>query len=65
MKLPDKHTRLPQKKTGVLLINLGTPDSTNWWDIRKYLKEFFVRQKSYRSEPDIMEDNFKPFHFNI
>ena len=27
-------------KTGVLLINLGTPDSTNWWDIRKYLKEF-------------------------
>ena len=20
--------------------NLGTPDSTSWWDIRKYLKEF-------------------------
>ena len=40
MKLPDKHTRLPQKKTGVLLINLGTPDSTKWRDIRKYLKEF-------------------------
>ena len=27
-------------KTGILLINLGTPDSTRWWDIRKYLKEF-------------------------
>ena len=21
-------------KTGVLLINLGTPDSTSWWDIK-------------------------------
>ncbi len=40
MKLPDKHPQLPQRKTGVLLINLGTPDSTKWWDIRKYLKEF-------------------------
>ena len=27
-------------KTGVLIINLGTPDSTDWWSIRKYLKEF-------------------------
>ena len=27
-------------KTGVLIINLGTPDSTSWFDIRKYLKEF-------------------------
>ena len=40
MKLPNKHPQLPQRKTGVLLINLGTPDSTKWWDIRKYLKEF-------------------------
>ena len=64
MKLPDKHTRLPQKKTGVL-INLGTPDSTKWWDIRKYLKEFLSDKKSYRSEPDIMADNFKSLHFNI
>ena len=27
-------------KTGVLIINLGTPDLTSWFDIRKYLKEF-------------------------
>ena len=25
-------------KTGVLIVNLGTPDSTSWLDIRKYLK---------------------------
>ncbi len=51
MKLPDKHTRLPQKKTGVLLINLGTPDSTNWWDIRKYLKEFLSDKRVIEVNP--------------
>jgi ferrochelatase len=34
------HPKIKFGKTGVLLVNLGTPDSTNWWDIRKYLKEF-------------------------
>ena len=28
------------KKTGVLLVNLGTPDSTETADVRRYLKEF-------------------------
>ena len=51
MKLPDKHTRLPQKKTGVLLINLGTPDSTKWWDIRKYLKEFLSDKRVIEVNP--------------
>lgn len=27
-------------KTGVLLVNLGTPDGTSYWPMRKYLKEF-------------------------
>ena len=36
----QNHPEVHFGKTGVLLINLGTPDSTNWWDIRKYLKEF-------------------------
>ena len=35
-----KHPKVNFGKTGVLLINLGTPDSTSWWNIRKYLKEF-------------------------
>ncbi len=34
------HLKINFGKTGVLLINLGTPNSTNWWDIRMYLKEF-------------------------
>ncbi len=35
-----KHPKVTFGKTGVLLINLGTPNSYKWWDIRNYLKEF-------------------------
>ena len=51
MKLPNKHPRLPQRKTGVLLINLGTPDSTKWLDIRKYLKEFLSDKRVIEVNP--------------
>ena len=34
------HPKINFGKTGVLLVNLGTPDSTKWLDIRRYLKEF-------------------------
>lgn len=27
-------------KIGVLLLNLGTPDATDYWSVRRYLKEF-------------------------
>lgn len=33
------------KKTGVLLLNLGTPDSPNVKDVRKYLREFLMDEK--------------------
>ncbi|MBV68792.1 MAG: ferrochelatase [Pelagibacterales bacterium] len=36
----NEHPKISFGKTAVLLINLGTPDSYNWWDIRNYLKEF-------------------------
>ncbi len=51
MKLPNRHPRLPQRKTGVLLINLGTPDSTKWWDIRKYLQEFLSDKRVIEVNP--------------
>ena len=40
MKIDNNHPPIKYGKTGVLIINLGTPDSTDWLDIRKYLKEF-------------------------
>ena len=33
------------KKTGVLLVNLGTPDSTATGDVRKYLREFLMDKR--------------------
>ena len=34
------HPDILYGKTGVLIINLGTPEATDWMSIRKYLKEF-------------------------
>lgn len=39
-KLPESHPEVKQRKVGVLLINLGTPDNTDYWSMRRYLKEF-------------------------
>ena len=45
------HPKINYGKTGVLLINLGTPDSTGWWDIRKYLKEFLSDKRVIEVNP--------------
>jgi protoporphyrin/coproporphyrin ferrochelatase len=38
--LPPGHPPIKPRKTGVLLINLGTPEATSYWPMRAYLKEF-------------------------
>ena len=50
-----EHPKINFGKTGVLLINLGTPDSTNWWDIRKYLKEFLSDRRVIEVNPIIWQ----------
>ena len=47
----SKHPEVKYGKTGILLINLGTPDSTGWWDIRKYLKEFLSDRRVIEVNP--------------
>ena len=47
----SSHPDIKFGKTGVLLINLGTPDSTSWWDIRKYLKEFLSDRRVIEVNP--------------
>ncbi|HSP58731.1 MAG TPA: ferrochelatase [Halomonas sp.] len=37
---PADHPAVPRKKVGVLLANLGTPDATDYWSMRRYLSEF-------------------------
>ena len=47
------HPEVKFGKTGVLIINLGTPDSTSWWDIRKYLNEFLSDRRVIEVNPII------------
>ena len=51
MKLPKEHPKMPSKKTGLLVVNLGTPDTTKWFDIRKYLKEFLSDRRVIEVNP--------------
>lgn len=38
--LPADHPPIAHGRIGVLIVNLGTPDATDWWSMRRYLKEF-------------------------
>jgi ferrochelatase len=37
---PEGHPAAKHGRIGVLLINLGTPEATDYWSMRRYLKEF-------------------------
>ena len=34
--IPDDHPSIPKEKVDVLLLNLGIPDGTDFWSIRRY-----------------------------
>ncbi|WP_313611988.1 ferrochelatase [Agrobacterium sp.] len=38
--IPADHPPVSSGKVGVLLVNLGTPDGTDYWSMRRYLAEF-------------------------
>ena len=48
--LPANHPVVPSRRIGVLLVNLGTPDATDYWSMRRYLKEFL-------SDRRVIEEN--------
>jgi ferrochelatase len=39
------------RRTGVLLVNLGTPDATDYWSMRRYLKEFLSDRRVIEENP--------------
>ena len=53
--MKSDHPKVKFGKTGVLLVNLGTPDSTSWLDIRKYLKEFLSDRRVIEVNPIIWQ----------
>jgi ferrochelatase len=48
--LPVDHPPVAAGRIGVLLVNLGTPDATDYWSMRRYLKEFL-------SDRRVIEEN--------
>ena len=61
---PD-HPAVKFGKTGLLLVNLGTPDSTNWFDIRKYLKEFLSDRRVIEVNPILWQIILNLFILNF
>ncbi len=53
--IDKNHPPVKYGKTGVLIINLGTPNSTGWFDIRKYLKEFLSDRRVIEVNPIIWQ----------
>src|SRR5215470_3800852 len=42
---PKDHPAIASGRVGVLLLNLGTPDGTDYWSMRRYLKEFLSDER--------------------
>jgi len=40
MNIPPDHPKIKPAKIGVILANLGTPDATDYWSMRRYLSQF-------------------------
>ena len=53
--MDKNHPDIKFGKTGILIVNLGTPDSTSWWDIRRYLKEFLSDRRVIEVNPFIWQ----------
>ena len=49
--LPPDHPAIPPRRIGVLLVNLGTPDATDYWSMRRYLKEFLSDRRVIEVNP--------------
>jgi len=49
--LLSSHPAIPPRRIGVLLVNLGTPDATDYWSMRRYLKEFLSDRRVIEENP--------------
>ena len=52
---PADHPAVPRAKIGVMLVNLGTPDATDYWSMRRYLGEFLSDRRVIDYSPWIWQ----------
>ena len=48
---PVDHPAIARGRVGVLLVNLGTPDGTDYWSMRRYLSEFLSDRRVIELHP--------------
>lgn len=48
---PANHPPIRPARIGVLLLNLGTPDATDYWPMRRYLREFLSDRRVIETNP--------------
>jgi ferrochelatase len=48
---PGDHPPARSGRIGVLLMNLGTPEATDYWSMRRYLKEFLSDRRVIETAP--------------
>tara|TARA_A100001011_G_scaffold390840_1_gene475078 strand:- start:372 stop:1373 length:1002 start_codon:yes stop_codon:yes gene_type:complete len=63
--MEKNHPKVKFGKTGALIVNLGTPDSTSWIDIRRYLKEFLSDRRVIEVNPIIWQMILNIFILNF
>jgi ferrochelatase len=51
VRLPAKHPAVGAGRVGVLLANLGTPEGTSYWPMRRYLSEFLSDRRVIEWSP--------------
>ena len=52
---PEGHPSVTQGKTGLLMVNLGTPDGTDYKSMRRYLSEFLSDRRVIEVSPLIWQ----------
>ncbi|HZP18809.1 MAG TPA: ferrochelatase [Bauldia sp.] len=50
---PAGHPRIAAERVGVLLVNLGSPDGTGYWPVRRYLKQFLSDRRVIETWPPL------------
>jgi protoporphyrin/coproporphyrin ferrochelatase len=45
------HPPVAAKRIGILIVNLGTPEATDYWSMRRYLKEFLSDRRVIEENP--------------
>jgi ferrochelatase len=52
---PADHPTIREPKVGVLLLNLGTPDSPDYWPMRRYLGQFLSDRRVIETNPALWQ----------